>query len=134
MDMGFSRPDVIEANIVTGTTNNQELLEYLLGDPDQRRTRYETKKEEILQEQMKNRRRFDETLAPQRRELRQLLNSLAQLEQRFHSLKKENEETIRTDSRIEFYVEYLRALTINDIIRKDQTEALQAYRKKNRIT
>jgi len=134
IDMGFSRPDVIEANIVTGTTNNQSLLEYLLGDSDQRKTRYETKKEEVCNEMMAKRQRLDDALAPQRRELQQLLNSLAQLEQRFLSLKKESEETVRTDARIDFYVEYLRALTINDLIRKDQIEALQDYRKQNRIT
>jgi len=134
IDMGFSKPDVIEANIVTGTTNNQVLLEYLLGDPDARKTRYATKKEEIMEVQVEKWSQADEKLAPQRNELQQLLNSLAQLKQRFQNLKRENEQTIRTDTRIDFYVEYLRALTINDHLRKDQIESLRKYRKENRIT
>jgi len=126
--MGFNSEVALEAALITGTTENMQLItDYILGSETEKKKKYEKKKQESTKEikvSPEQEKAIDE-LKKLRREIQQEQHKLAQLDQEMTERK--------AVTKLEKCVEFMRGIIADEVITDAEMEALSAYRKTNDI-
>jgi len=127
-NMGFSTTDALEAALVCNTNNNIEAItDYLLDTDNNKKKRYNQKKEELSK-------KFDVSTEKQKllEEVQRLNQILQQELQKQNQLKQELMER-KEVTKLDKLVEFLRGIVADEIITDKELESLEQYKKENDI-
>lgn len=127
-DMGFNYFEVLEAHLVLESSDQTQLIEYLLGESFERKKKYEQKKQQFQKNSMQE-------ILNLKKELENLQKELAREEHILKDLEKENKRENETGAhRLEYYTEFVRGITELDMMKEIQHTVLQKYKLENHIT
>jgi len=127
-DMGFNYFEVLEAHLVLESSDQTQLIDYLLGESFERKKKYEQKKQQYQINSSKE-------ILSLKRELENLQKELAREEHILKDLERENKRESETGAlRLEYYTEFVRGITELDMMKEIQHTVLERYKLENHIT
>eukprot|EP00483_Globobulimina_turgida_P000878 UN00879 len=126
--MGFNTEDALEAALVTGTTENLQLItDYIFLSSEEKKKRYEKKKAESTKEV--------ELTPEQEKHIEELKKYNQQIQQehfKIETLEQELKER-QTVTKLEKCVEFLRGIIADEVITDLEAEAMEIYFKTENI-
>merc|ERR1719204_1121953 len=126
--MGFNTEDALEAALITGTTENMQLItDYILASDTEKKKKYEKKKQESTKEVKLSpeQEKAIEELKKYHREIQQEKHKIQQLEQELQAR--------QAVTKLEKCVEFMRGIIADEVITDAEMEALTQYRTENDI-
>eukprot|EP01083_Nonionella_stella_P084536 234046_1 len=126
--MGFNTEDCLEAALVTGTTENLQLItDYILASPDEKKKKYNKKKAESVKEIKLN---PEQEKAIE--ELKRLNREIQQEQFKIHQLEEELQAR-QAVTKLEKLTEYVRGICADESVTETEATALDKYMKKENI-
>eukprot|EP00490_Sorites_sp_Unknown_P010578 CAMPEP_0114671734 /NCGR_PEP_ID=MMETSP0191-20121206/41639_1 /TAXON_ID=126664 /ORGANISM="Sorites sp." /LENGTH=255 /DNA_ID=CAMNT_0001932243 /DNA_START=18 /DNA_END=785 /DNA_ORIENTATION=+ len=127
-NMGFKTEDVLEAALVSDTTNDMQLvMNYIFSTESDKKKQYNKRKQDSKK---------DEVISPEKERkiesLKKLLRDIEIEKEKIKQLKQELKER-KNVSKLDKYCEFIKGIIADEIVTPVEDEAIKKYREDNKI-